>query len=189
MGTSRNDPSPDIPVWRPAIAALGNKQIPPERQSEEIWLAASGERAERLLDDFGHAIVALGTAISAKRETVSEALVSFDHALTSQYDARLSFDMARRALARAAAQGAGAEGYACELFAEATGYYASRDLPSVLGKPGCIETSSETIGLKAQITDKVRARVRQVGKPPLEAVAWRTYVHRVLAVLRGEEAG
>jgi hypothetical protein len=187
MGTSRNDPSPNIPEWRPAIAALGNKQVPPERQGEEIWRAVLGERPERLLDDFGHAIVALGTAIAARHEPVGDALTTFDQALCAQYDARLSFDMARRALARTAAQRGGAEGYARELFAEATGYYASRDLPSALGQPGRIGTSSELIGLKTEIADGVRDRVRRAGAPPTETDAWKVYVRRVVTLLGGGE--
>jgi hypothetical protein len=186
MGTSRNDPSPNTPPWRPALAAVGHQSIPPERQEAEIWRAASAERETQLVDDLGHPVLSAAASIAAEKLGVLESLTRFDELVRSQDDARFAFDMGRRALARAASRQAGREGFAAELFAEATSYYVSRDLPTALGRPGYIETASAAIDLTDRIRTSVRERVRTAGAPPPTAEQWRPYVRGVLSILRGE---
>lgn len=187
MGTSTNHPSPDAGGWRLARAVLGRTNVPVEQQSVELWRAVAGDRGERLLRDFGNPLLAAAVAVAVEARTPIEALGRFDDAVRRERAAGLTLDMGRRALARTVAAGDGAAGFGAELFAEAAGYYVSRDLPSYLGAVGRVATATEAVILK----DGFRAVARQVARGvaggeshPADPQAWRAYVARVVDDLR-----
>lgn len=185
MGTSRNDPSPNIPAWRPAKAALGRRDLSPERQAKLLWQAANAHRGPELAESFAAPVFATACAIAARGASVREALQGFDAAAAQGRAAGPVIDMGRRALARVAAQGGGAAGFASELFAEAVGYYASRDLPSYVGAAQRVQTAAEAIALKGEIRRATIEVVSRVGSPPTDSGAWRGYVSDVVAELSG----
>jgi hypothetical protein len=185
MGTSRNDPSPNVPAWRPAKAALGRRDLSPERQARLLWQAANAERGPDLAESFAAPVFATACAIAARGASVREALQGFDAAVVQSRAAGPVVDMGRRALARVAAQGGGATGFAGELFAEAAAYYASRDLPSFVGAAQRIQTAAEAIALKGEIRRATVDVVSRAGTPPSDSSAWRSYVSNVVAELAG----
>jgi hypothetical protein len=185
MGTSRNDPSPNIPAWRPAKAALGRRDLSPERQARLLWQAANAERGPDLAESFAAPVFATACQIAARGASVREALQGFDAAAAQGRAAGPVVDMGRRALARVTAQGGGAAGFARELFAEAAGYYASRDLPSYVGAAQRVQTAAEAIALKGEIRRATVDVVNRAGAPPTDSAAWRGYVGHVVGELSG----
>lgn len=187
MGTSRNDPSPSVPPWKPALAVLGRNDVPPERQSLEIWRAVAADRGERLIRDLANPTLAQACSLVAERRPVGEALGVYDEATLYLTDVGLAVDLGRRALARAAANRSGASGFAGELFAEAVSYYASRDLPSFVAAPGRIPNSSSALALKEHFRNIARRATIRAGEPPVDRRGWQRYVGRVLTALQGRE--
>jgi pyridoxine/pyridoxamine 5'-phosphate oxidase len=82
------------------------------------------------------------------------------------------------------AEGSGSVGFARELFAETVAYYASRDLPSYVGKRGRVSNVSELIELKRQLQNQARevASAKQLARR-LTHESWSTFVHQVVDVL------
>ena len=186
MGTSNNQSSPNTPNWQPAQAALGDPNWPVERQSEELWRSALTDRDERLTEELLDPLLASACEIAEERIPPANAVQSFNDTLCEQYAAGLTLDMAKRALARSSASGSGSVGFVEELFAEATSYYASRDLPSFVGAAGRIQTTTDSIELKENLRNIAREAARTAGPPATDPEGWRNYISRVIASLRGE---
>ena len=180
MGTSRNDPSPRAPEWLPTFAVLGNPKFPIERQSLEVWTAASQELGGALYRDLSSPIVAHACEIANSRAEVFDALDAFDNTAAYEYKSGLAVEFARRALARSAEHAGGGRTFASELLAETVTYFVSRDLPSYVGAKGRIATAAEAIALKDSIGDVARRAVERAGEPPMGTRAWRRYVRGVI---------
>jgi hypothetical protein len=184
MGTSSNHPSPNIPIWRPARAILGRTDWPAERQSREIWQGALADRGGRLPSDLGDPLLAEACRLAESRLGPFEAVQSFHNSMNANYAAGLPLEMGKRALARAAAAGSGAEGFASELFAEVASYYVARDLPSYVGEPGRVGTTTDSIQFKEQIRGIARETARTAGEVRTDPEGWQRYVSAVLAALQ-----
>ena len=180
MGTSRNDRSPDIPPWKPALAILGRRDIPQERQLSEVWRAAQADRGARLLDAFSHPLLLEACRLVAERAPLRQTLDRFDEARQRGNYAGLAVELCSRALARSAARAEGAIGFVGELFGEATAYYLSRDLPSFVASENRVATNSEAIQLKRSLTKAASLIAQGQGEPPLDREAWAQHVQRVL---------
>lgn len=189
MGTSSNQSSPNTLGWRPALASLGHLDLSVERQSMELWRAALTDRDGRLIEELSNPLLASACEIANQNISPARAVQSFDNTLNQQYAAGLTLDMAKRALARSSAAESGSVGFAEELFAEATSYYASRDLPSFVGTPGRVQTTSESIALKENLSNIAREAARTAAPIPTDPEGWRSYISDVLASLRGERRG
>lgn len=185
MGTSKNVPSPDTPPWRIALAVLGRKDVPASRQHREIWRSVEAERGPRFADDFSHPTLALACKLASSANNVRSTLQNYDIHLSRERKSGFAVEIARRALARALNAQQGSEGFARELFAEATSYYASRDLPSFVGSRGRIETPSKAITLKAELKEITRTVVQQAGPPAVDPEGWTRFVSKVVSDLRG----
>lgn len=186
MGTSSNQPSPNTPSWNIAQATLGRLGLDVERQSEELWRSALTDRDGRLTEELTNPLLASACEIAEARMSPANAVQSFDDTLKQQYAAGLTFDMAKRALARASAIKSGSAGFAVELFAEVTSYYASRDLPSFVGSPNRIQTTTDSIALKENLRNIAREAAGTAAAISTGPEGWRSYVSEVLASLRGE---
>jgi hypothetical protein len=186
MGTSRNDRSPNTPPWRPVGAVLGRKDVEVGRQVQELWLAASAERGERLASEFAKPAMVDLLKIAASNPTPTAAIRAFDEVMGKRADAGLALDLARRALVRSAASHTGSAGFASELFAEVSGYYASRDLPSFVGAESRVPNTSSAIELKNAIRASTQEAIGRIEPPKPTAASWRRYVNAVLGHLRGE---
>ncbi len=187
MGTSRNDRSPEIPTWKPALAVIGRTDVPADRQLTEIWRAAYGERGERLLYDLSQPSLAVACQLVDEKVPVYRALNQFDEINQRENRAGLAIEIGRRALARCAASGASSLDFVRELFGEATAYYASRDLPSFVAAENRVASNSEGIALKQALQNEAKQAVKELGNPPLDPASWSDHVSRVLSSLRGEK--
>ena len=186
MGTSTNQPSPPIPPWQVARAALANQSVTPERQAIELWRAAYGEREGSLLADLGSELLASACSLATKLQTPSDAIRNFQQQLLTGHANNLFLDMGKRALARAVGEKSGASGFAGELFSEVTSYYASRDLPGIVGLPQRAQTTSEIIDLKNQLRSFTKEIVKGAGTAPTDPEGWRSYVTKIVSNLRGQ---
>ena len=184
MGTSRNDPSPRVPVWLPALAMLAREAVPQERQAVEVWRAAAADRSGRLAVELGDPLVARACEVASRSTGVAESLQAFDADVARSRSAGLYLDITRRALARTAARGGGASEFASELFAEAGNYFVARDLPSFVGASGRLSTVAAARGLASEISRITQERVVSVGAPDHSTdQGWRSYVDAALDVL------
>jgi len=184
MGTSKNVRSPDIPPWKPFLAVVGRPDVPIERQAKELWRAAYADRGHRLEDDFSQRTLAFACELAATTRNVQTALHEYDAANQREQRAGLGVEVGRRALARAVARGTGAAGFAADFFADASSYYASRDLPSFVGAAGRVQNTSSAIELKNAITRVTREQVSRIGVPRTDADGWASFVKSALMALR-----
>lgn len=185
MGTSKNVRSPDIPPWRPFLAVVGRPDTPVERQTRELWRAAYADRGQRLEDDFSQGTLAVACQLAATNRNVQAALREYDAANRRERRAGLGVEIGRRALARAVSRGSGAEGFARDFFADASSYYASRDLPSFIGKAGRVPNTSSAIELKNGIAEVTREQVSSIPLTRTDAEGWASFVKLALTALRG----
>jgi hypothetical protein len=188
MGTSRNDASPSTPIWKPTLAILGRPDVSIEQQLREVWRAAARDRGNALFESLADPSIASAFSIASERLSVERTLAKFDQANLHAYKSGLMLDVARRALARCAAQGEGASAFPSELFGEATSYYVSRDLPSLVAARGRVGSISEAIKFKNEIRSVAKDRVKRIATPKPSASAWRRYVAEVLGSLQSKES-
>ena len=185
MGTSKNFASPDTPPWKFALAVLGRLDVPPERQNREIWRSVEAERGPSAVNEFSHPALATASRIASKSFDVQTSLNSYDEHLAEHRKSGFAVEIGRRALARAIFSKQGSEWFARELFAEATSYYASRDLPSFVGSSGRVKTTSAAIALKTNLKEVTRTIVQSAGPPSVDPEGWGKFVGNVVRRLRG----
>lgn len=183
MGTSRNDPSPNKPEWRLSRTILGSDR-PASEQVRQIWRAAERDQGRALVTSLGAWTVFQACDLAAHAPTPVGALEEFDTRVAERREASLAIEFAKRALARATYLQNGSLGFASELFAEATAYYAARDLPSVIGAPGHASSATAVLQLKNDLRAHARERVGEIGLPPSSAEAWPAYVTAVVSGLQ-----
>lgn len=181
MGTSRSHPSPKIPEWQVPREMLGRDGVPPASLQQWLWRAALAEKGAGL----GAELTALpfAEAVSLADRPLAEALPLFDRLVRESRTTTLFADLARRALARAVVAKGGGDAFGPELFAEATGYFAARDLPSVVGAQGRVQTAKDSLALKAELRGEALTRVGEVRANP--RADWAGYVSGALEALSG----
>jgi len=187
MGTSTNQRSPARPSWRLPQALLGREDVTAVDQGLEIWRSASSDPETDVTRRLSDPILANACALAQDARTPAEAVRSYDGVLNEARAAGLFFDLARRALTRSVAQEGGSKGFANELFAETVAYYASRDLPSLLGKRGRISTTSELIELKQRLQQHARDIVSAKTLPRINKRSWALFVADVVKTLSSKK--
>jgi hypothetical protein len=185
VGTSRNVSSPSTPEWKLTGAVIGRNDVSVERQALEVWRSAYADRGSRLIDDFSHPTLAVACSLAARSSDVSSALRQYDSLLNADHRVGFAAEVGRRALARAIVGSLGSEGFARELFAEATSYYASRDLCSFVGSPGRVESTTKAIALKNAMKDSARVIVAKHRMGAVSPDSWAKYVTAAVDSLRG----
>jgi hypothetical protein len=183
MGTSSNQGSPNTPSWRLARAMLAVPGIDLDRQSQELWRAASGDRGDHLYQDLGDKVLAEACRIAGSSHTPGEALRSYTECLVGSGTAGLAQDLGRRALLRAVASNSGSHGFAAELFSELAAYYASRDLPSFVGAAGRLGSIDQIMNLKTGLRNKAKDVALSISVRA-DAQGWRSYVKKVVDALK-----
>lgn len=181
MGTSRNDPSPRRPPWPAAYGLIGRPEVPAREQHLAIWRAALGDREQKLRSELASAPLAAACRIAAARGDLAQSLEAYEHEVHRSKSASLWLELGRRALAKTVLTGGADREFAGELFAQVTGYYASRDLPSYVGARERVANVRESLALKEQLAGISREVARE--GPPLDAqttAGWRRYVAVVL---------
>lgn len=183
MGTSVNQASPDTPIWRLPKAVLGRPDVPPVRQLAELWESALADRKGRLNEEVADVIIGRVAVMAGEHDKVSQALAAFDAEVASSGRASVVLDVARRSLVRCVAADAGRVAFAADFFAELTGYYVSRDLPSFVARPDRVKSTTQAITLKNRIIETARKTVAQaVGRAPSDD--WTAIASNATAALR-----
>src|ERR1700682_604828 len=136
MGTSRNDRSLDISIWKPALAAIGNPHVAAERQNLEIWRAAYAERGSLLEREIGSPLLASACRFISQELPLQTALARFDETARETRGSSFVLDLSRRAFIRGSSRKEEVQAFVGETFAELVTYYASRDLSSYIGAEG-----------------------------------------------------
>jgi len=193
MGTSRNDPSPRTPPWKPIREVLGNPKVSLEIQSHEIWRAASSDREGRLITDLSNSCLSKGAEIAASAESPLQASKAFD-SVVNELGGSFFTDIAKRALVRAVIGKQGAIGFASEFFAETASYYVSRDLAGVVGNKNKIKTSSDGVEFKTKLRDvakntayKNAEHLRSKGHLLEKNSDWSTFIVNTVSELKGKK--
>lgn len=184
MGTSSNQRSPDTPSWRLARALIGSTAAPAQKQSIEMWRAAT---TDETADVIGYLCGGRTFAAAKLTETSSnprEAAEAFFNIMKTSGSAPFLDASASRALLRTVAKKGDVRAFAGELLSEAIAYYASRDLPSYVGRPGRIESTSQAVALKAKLQELARNACAPLpSKSISDANAWAKYVGEAIARL------
>jgi hypothetical protein len=181
VGTSVNQRSPDTLNWRAAHAAYEDPSVPPDRVLQEIWRAASNQPEGDLAAMLGEPIVARLRDIAAQGRTPLEVATAVSREIAQSKQASLAADIARRAAVQAAGTPDPARTYSERVFAEASNYLLSRDLPGYVGEVGRNPTVADSYQFKQSVLNAAVEAVRQVGTPLVPtAEAWRNHAAAVI---------
>jgi hypothetical protein len=127
------------------------------------------------------------TGIAVGEVKPAAALIRFERWSAENRAIGLAADLAPSALARVVASRGTPTQAVGELFAEIVDYYASRDLPSVVGAPNHVKTAADAVDLKRRLKDVARRAVAAEGTPPESPDRLVTYIRRILSRLSTEE--
>jgi hypothetical protein len=160
-----------------------------ERVLQDIWRAAGnqpdGDLATLLAQPIIGDLAGIASSSSSPQEASREAL----RAVARSRQASLAADIARRAVAQAASStGApdteAAGRYVERVFAEATNYLMSRDLPGYVRTDTRLQTVADSLAFKENLMTETARAVQRVGLPqsfgPSE---WSAFVRAVVAEL------
>src|SRR5262245_57650160 len=132
MGTSVNQGSPATPNWTIAQQAYRDPAIPEERALQEIWRAALNQPHGDLAAQLRNPAFARMAALVADWPTAADASREAARFVREERLSSLAGDLARRAATQTAGDPAASARFVQRLFAEATNYLVSRDLPGFI---------------------------------------------------------
>lgn len=185
MGTSVNQRSPDTSPWVLAQDVYTDSNLPIDAALREVWRAASNETETNLTSFLAQPELRAFADLAARVATPSEAFQETSRFIADQKIASLSADIARRAVI----QSAGAENprqyFVERLFAEATNYLVSRDLPGHIRPGGKIQNVSDARQFTQAMMDTAADAVRQTPAPQtFEGNGWPSYVRSIVQTIR-----
>jgi hypothetical protein len=186
MGTSTSHPSPQTRAWRAVSASYRNKAQDAPAIAKIIW------RASRLSGDLGMErllaapIVATCLNIAATSTTREIAAKRASRQIALSGQTGIGAELARRALVQSYAFEDRTEGFAKCIISEATNYFISRDLPSLLGSSTRFTSISDVASLKSEILQHVRGVVGESSPIPADARELHGFVAKVGQRLRGD---
>ncbi len=94
--------------------------------------------------------------------------------------------MSKRAFVRAVALKSGSSGFATELFNEVVSYYASRDLPSLIGTKNHILKPIDSIKLKRALRERTKLFASST-IVKADRTGWRKYIDEVITKIISSE--
>ena len=187
MGTSVNQRSPDTLNWRAAQATYEDAGIPIERVLQEIWRAATTQPDADFKAMLAEPIVLHLRNLALGSESASSVAASARKAIAESKQTSLMADIAFRAAVQAATAPDRAQAYSERVFAEASNYLISRDLPGYVGSVGRSSTIADSLQFKSSVLRAATDAVKQTGVPStLTAGAWRKHTAAVIDKLRGQ---
>jgi len=187
MGTSVNQSSPRTLSWKVAQAGYRDPKVSIDRVTSEVWRAALNQESgdiERLLSQ--PVVARIGALASGSVSRVDLAKRSAAEIAKGKHSS-LATDIARRAAVQVAGAGNWAEVFAPRLFAEATTYLVSRDLPGFVGL-GRVRTVAESMSFRQSVANRAAQIVASVPRPgKMTERTWPEYVRNVVLHLRGRQ--
>lgn len=187
MGTSVNQRSPDTPSWKIVQRAYEDPTITPERNLQEIWRAATNQQGNDLGRQLSGDIVRDLAQVAVTAGSAAEAGQIATHLIADSKGASLGADLARRAAMQAAGREFAGDFFLQRLFAEATAYLVSRDLPGHISEGKRLPTVSAAREYRQQLTLMAASVAQAAPRVDLGAVTsrgWSDYVANVLTLLK-----
>jgi hypothetical protein len=181
MGTSVNQRSPDTYNWRIVQRAYENPDVPIDLALRDIWRAADNQPEGNLFAQLADPVIGALAAVAATATSPMEASSEVGRLIVDQNAASLAADIARRAVMQSAGR-ENAQALVVErLFAEATNYLVSRDIPGHIRPGGRLETVADARAFKQDAMSTTADAVRRAAPPPsFEGDAWSRFVSTVV---------
>ena len=186
MGTSVNQRSPDTTNWRIVQRAYQDPTVPVDRALREIWRAATNQEQGDLAAQLAQPVIGSFAALASAAGTPAEASREAGRLIAEAKCASLGADIARRAAIQSAGREDAQSFFTQRLFAEATNYLVSRDLPGHVAEGTRIGSVSEAREFRQSLTE-LAANLASGATRPAEfgGQAWASYVGVVLSEITG----
>lgn len=187
MGTSVNQSSPNTLNWNAAHAGFRDKSVPISRVVTEVWRAATNQHSGDIARLLSAPVVARLGQLAAEAKTSLDLARRSSSVIAESKQSSLASDIGRRAAIQSVSAEDRISAYAQRVFAEATAYLVSRDLPGFVGS-GRAKTVADSLEFKSALISHVSELARTVPVPKsLSAENWAAHVSRVLNTLRGQK--
>jgi hypothetical protein len=185
MGTSVNQSSPRTLNWKAAQAGYRDPNVTVGRIAAEVWRAALNQPAGNLEQLLSQPLIQrIGALLAQSTSALDLARRSAIEIARSKHST-LASDIAKRACVQAAGSKDWQTAFTARLFAEATAYLVSRDLPGYVGL-GRIHDVAESAKFKSTLSQYAADVAARVARPQqLNERNWAEHVNRVVSRLRG----
>lgn len=182
MGTSTSQRSPSTTNWRAVDAAYQNSEVSIQRTVQEIWRASANDDMG-LANSLGNKIVAQCVEIVQNAQSPAEAAQQVRRLVALSGSASLVADIAQRAAVLSFGDKNRVENFVRSVFAEASNYLISRDLPGFVGISGRLKTVQDATSFKSSLLAEVTSHVTAVPRPVenlSDHQAWNGFVENVV---------
>ena len=185
MGTSVNQSSPHTLNWKAAQAGYRDRSVSIGRVTSEVWRAAVNQEVGNIERLLSQPIVArIGALVAESTSSMDLARKSAIEIARSKHSS-IATEIARRACIQVAGAKDWRTAFTGRLFAEATAYLVSRDLPGFVGL-GRVENVSQSISFKSSLTQYAADVAMRVRHPShFTDRNWPQHVKNVVSQLKG----
>lgn len=187
MGTSVNQSSPNTLNWNAAHAGYRDKNVPISRIVTEIWRAASNQPSGNISQLLARPVIARLGQLVAEAKTPGDLARKSANLIAESKESSLASDIGRRAAVQSVLAESPIDSYSERVFAEATAYLVSRDLPGFVGL-GRTRNVADSLELSLAIVRRASELARSIPVPKkLDAESWSHHVEAVLTTLSGRK--
>lgn len=185
MGTSVNQPSPNTPAWKIAQRAYDNPNLSTDWALREIWRAAGNQPEGDLAAQLAQPVIGDLASFAIRISSPADAAEEISTFVADNQVASLATDIARRAAMQSAGKEGASEMFMQRLFAEATNYLVSRDIPGHIAPTSRLQSISDVRAFKQQVMDAAATVVRNTPQPTsLQGDDWQHYVTTVIGTIK-----
>ena len=185
MGTSVNQRSPDTTNWKLVQQAYENPDFPIERALREVWQAASNQEQGDLIAQLAEPTIGSLVSVAARSISPADASRAVGDYIADNLGASLAADIATRAVIQSAGRPDAQSFFVQRLFAEATDYLVSRDLPGHISPGSRLGSISAARAFKQDMMRTTASTVQQTPLPSsFEDSQWTTFVNTVVGAIR-----
>lgn len=185
MGTSVNQRSPDNDNWRLVQDVYRDPNIETDEALRSIWRAASNNNETNLTSLLSDPAIGSLASLAASAASPAEAFQTTTQYISDSKVSSLASDIAKRAVLQSAGKENASSLFYERLFAEATNYLVSRDLPGYVGPGSKFQTVADARQFTRDITEAAATAVRSTPAPAtILGDDWRSYVQTVVTTLR-----
>ena len=185
MGTSVNQSSPRTLNWKAAQAGYRDPKVSISRVASEVWRAALNQETGNIEQLLSQRIVArIGALLGETSSRMDLTRMSAIEIARSKHSS-LAAEIARRACTQVAGASDWRTAFTARLFAEATSYLVSRDLPGYVGL-GRLQNVAESMTFKSNLSQYAAEVATRVERPrQLTEANWAAHVRNVVNHLKG----
>lgn len=159
--------------------------MPVDQALREIWRAASNTTETNLASFLAQADIHAFADLAARVSSHAEAFQETSRFISDQKVASLVADIARRAVIQSAGVDNPRQQFFQRLFAEATNYLVSRDLPGHIRPGGKIENVTDARRFTQAMMDTAADAVRRTPQPDtVGRDTWPGFVRAVVQTIR-----